>query len=430
VFKIATTNKWLFFQGGLVALVAILVIVLIWETAAMTRSLYVRASKAHLPVWYGQREDPHAGISAAMARGCTCLSAGLLRIVGSSEEGADRNSAASKTLGDIVADERDMRRFRSTADALSVAAATDAALPNLLVRGVSGTGKSAAASAIAHDSGLRYCILNSAELLGLGEHASLYLFDFLRKVQAANEPMVVILDGADDIIMCRGDAPDSAGFTESCFYVLLQQLRLTSNRLSMIMTCELHHCEVDTALLDRVDSLLSLHLPAVAQRIEYGLRRSLVLFRPYLSGKQCSDIASYLDKTLSSGRDGHGSISSSGECGSSSSEGGNANSQDIASASPETDTPPRVQFENPKESETVLLRIDKVDADFNCHYCVTHLASSSAGWSFRDMDKVLGGVVSSVLGTERCQVTSRLFLQEVKNTVNDKMTDVTPTPRG
>jgi hypothetical protein len=60
------------------------------------------------------------------------------------------------------------------------------------------------------------------------------------------------------------------------------------------------------------------------------------------------------------------------------------------------------------------------DSDFNCEYCMSLLASSSAGWSFRDVDKVLGGVVSAVLSTEKCQVTSRLFLQEVKNTVRDK----------
>ena len=77
---------------------------------------------------------------------------------------------------------------------------------------------------------------------------------------------------------------------------------------------------------------------------------------------------------------------------------------------------------------TKLEAAAKDNTNFDCTLCMKLLAASSGAWSFRDVDKVLGGVLSAVLGTERCRVTSALFVQELRNGVRDKEDAATPSP--
>ena len=65
---------------------------------------------------------------------------------------------------------------------------------------------------------------------------------------------------------------------------------------------------------------------------------------------------------------------------------------------------------------------------FDYAECLRSLVASSDGWSFRDLDKVLNGIVSSILGTEACKLTSQIFMQQTRNIVKDKTDTLPPTP--
>ena len=274
-------------------------------------------------------------------------------------------------------------------DCLKEGASKSFELQHVLIYGDPGTGKSICADALAYDSGIQYITLSVPEFLGLGSHAAVYIFDLLNKIKRGKTPTIVIIDEADDIILERNDSISSNGFTQGCFYVLLQAMRESSLHLSVIVTTSLALSEIDTAILDRIDRIHHLSLPDEYQRLDFGLKRSYATFHPYLSSNEIDNIKSNLE---------------------------NFDETSSIHSSPETDIPSTFDESAITSINDVknLLAHNSIDNDeFDALKCMKILNKFSAGWSFRELEKLFTSTVSAALGTQKCRVTNTLLLSEL-----------------
>jgi hypothetical protein len=163
-------------------------------------------------------------------------------------------------------------------------------LPNLLIIGPPGTGKSLAAIALAHNSGLPYLTLCGGDILGASPTLSSpsaaptsvhsggpggLLRDVLDSAEAANNyrGYLVILDEADALIAKAkrvaakplGDGPAMESLVTEperreevvadCLHILLHRLRVNSPSLGTIITTTMDIHLIDSAFLDRSSPL-------------------------------------------------------------------------------------------------------------------------------------------------------------------------------
>ena len=160
-------------------------------------------------------------------------------------------------------------------------------LPNVLLVGPPGTGKSMSAQALAERSGFPYVVVCGGDLLAVGGGSASasadpssaapgrYLREVLHGATVANsgKGFLVILDEVETIITDRGKRKDrldqelleeeeAQGERNShvttvslesreCIHILLSMLRLNSAALGVIITTSLQLQFVDPALLDR-----------------------------------------------------------------------------------------------------------------------------------------------------------------------------------
>jgi hypothetical protein len=176
-------------------------------------------------------------------------------------------------------------------------------LPNTLVRGPGGSGKSLVAQAIAEASGLPYAVICGADLEAHGARASAFLRTVLDRLQGRSTRCILIIDDPENIVEGRGAAAHTGaganncgrvedwdavsvasgsnfGFEDDdrmkaihansnsvdvagsggipyCLYVLLQALRNNSRSYGVIVTTSLDLHNVDAALLDRYGTMFS-----------------------------------------------------------------------------------------------------------------------------------------------------------------------------
>lgn len=162
-------------------------------------------------------------------------------------------------------------------------------LPNILIIGPPGTGKSVAATTLAHSSGLPYLSLCGGDILGASPTlssptaapASVHsggpgglLRDVLDSAAVANNQKgyLVILDEADALIATakkpncplaeneNREVPESnEEVIADCLHILLHRLRINSPSLGTIITTNMEIHMIDAAFLDRcVPTLTSL----------------------------------------------------------------------------------------------------------------------------------------------------------------------------
>lgn len=163
--------------------------------------------------------------------------------------------------------------------ALSSAACNQLPLPNLLVVGSSGTGKSALVKRIVREvaaacgsraADLLMLPVCGADLLALGDaEAALFLNGLIRKHSNAQR-LLIVVDDADCIVASReiqqqpqsttagdsdenamSDVPAGKASTCGCLISLLAGLRENSPHIALILTARLNVSQVDPALLDR-----------------------------------------------------------------------------------------------------------------------------------------------------------------------------------
>lgn len=166
--------------------------------------------------------------------------------------------------------------------AIAGAACNGLVLPNVLILGASGTGKSAlikrivadvaaAAAATAPSVEMQLLSVCGADLLALGDaEAALFLNDLIRK-QSHSGRLVLVVDDADCIIAGRnppqhsplpstgpheeGERADNCHKQQStsiCLFSLLAGLRVNSPHILLVLAARLDVSQVDCALLDRL----------------------------------------------------------------------------------------------------------------------------------------------------------------------------------
>jgi hypothetical protein len=132
-------------------------------------------------------------------------------------------------------------------------------LPNVLLFGKAGTGKTLSAIAMAQACGASYTIVSGSELQSLGSQAGSLFRSLLDDTRRKKEIRTIIIDDADLMITTRAtqsiNATDSVNEVASvhcCLYVLLEAIRQSNLGMSIIITTSLKRISsIDSALLDR-----------------------------------------------------------------------------------------------------------------------------------------------------------------------------------
>jgi hypothetical protein len=199
------------------------------------------------------------------------------------------SSAAKESLQQIVRlfvmRETVLKGYSSALALQNQSGSSNLSLPNILIIGPPGTGKSLAATALAHSSGIPYLTLCGGDILGAsptlsspGAISSTHsrgpgglLRDVLDSARTANQGkgFLVILDEADALIKSSnrlrlpfsgGNAPQPPLSTSleavgeavaDCLHILLHRLKINSPSLGAIITTSMELETIDGAFLDR-----------------------------------------------------------------------------------------------------------------------------------------------------------------------------------
>jgi hypothetical protein len=143
---------------------------------------------------------------------------------------------------------------------LCAAVTSSLPLPNVLISGPSGSGKSAAVRSLIQQVGLasrgqrqRSYVLEvcGADLQALGDGAATqFLNDLIRSASSRPGPLLLVVDDADAIVMARGKG-EGHRKASGCLFALLTGLRENSVRVGMVLATRLDVSDVDESVLDR-----------------------------------------------------------------------------------------------------------------------------------------------------------------------------------
>lgn len=271
-------------------------------------------------------------------------------------------------------------------------------LPFVLFHGEPGTGKTLAARSVATDSKLQCAVLCAADLLALGAKAGLHLRQLLHMAETGRRPTVVIIDEADEILSDRAQLAAMMSLPSSCLYALLHSMREGHTNLSIIVTTRKPIHEIDSALLDRIDRIVSFDLPDAAQRLDFILSRCLSRLRPCFDPLTIAEFEVVLE--------GKKSILAKFTNMAESVGGLEETPINRDNTSPETDRPVQIYHPNATFSRLVeghlkgvALKTSPSDP-FEVIEALVLFLLSSHSWSFRDLDKFACVILSAAVSTE------------------------------
>ena len=316
-------------------------------------------------------------------------------------------------------------------------------IPNMLIIGSSGTGKSVLAYAIAEQLQAAYISICEADLEPLGMNAGFYLRNlFQSKYGAAswhrrNKPFLVIIDGADLLVKPRAPklmsksttnvsprgtphAVDTANESitnnnaddrviSNCLYTLLNEMKSASPDLSLIITTNRSVSNIDSAILNRTDSMIVLTTPSQLQRLRFILYYLPIQVGQFLDDETRKILSDeslvQLLRSMNTGNTSASKITNplfraiiSGI-------------KKLGSNDPETDRPASLNL------KIVTVPVVTPEA-FNIHSntkfdlenCISHFVVMTEGWSFRELDKFLLSVRQEILSVSYVGQNSKLVL--------------------
>lgn len=343
---------------------------------------------------------------------------------------------------------------------LSFTTSTTACLPVVLLQGEAGCGKTFTSKLIleevtkltSNSPFVSLIMFTGHDLLALGTQANI----FLRDLFDSKKKMVVVIDDVDSLIQSR----DITSSSQSILYALLEGLRQPSCTQSVILTTRLSLDRIDTALLDRVDSILHFTLPSVKQRWLYLKTQLITTIGTFLTNQddrrllqQDANDAECLLEELSGGEGSVFVISQA--CGlilpsnyqHTITANNNSNRRESSSSRSrsrrrEPQPPQQPEDERPSSSPAppdhlqlqshqpawsgqqvaefiTKCRLDDqlLQSEGHQHVrvkaCIQLLLLRSEGWSYRDLHKHVTNLRYTVQSSERCQLTTAMWVLEI-----------------
>ena len=281
---------------------------------------------------------------------------------------------------------------------LSVRRSGDGPLPNLLIAGAHGCGKTLLAHKVCEDLALPFVIISESDL-GAQGWGALHLRQLLINRRSR---LVVVLDGADFIVRSRRDLKRPGCGRDAtmshCFYVLLDAIKNNCSYLSVILTTSCPLGKIDRALLDRMDTTVTLQVPATALRLKFAIKemkRAVLDFLPAAAREELCDpsVDEFLNDLVCAER----------PC--KIVETALSLTLTLRRASPETELP-SVAVSGSSSSKT-----------FNVAECVCALVAASEGWSFRELHKFFSSLRTQALSTDGLVLDSGLWSKQLMSSV-------------
>jgi SpoVK/Ycf46/Vps4 family AAA+-type ATPase len=310
-------------------------------------------------------------------------------------------------------------------------------IPNLLIIGSSGTGKSVLAHAIAEKLQASYVSICEADLEPLGINASYYLRNLFQSKYGASlweqkkKPFLIIIDGADLLIKPRkpkfiskssksvsprgtphayegskGSAIDDQ-VCSNCLYTLLNEMKVASPHVSLIITTNRSVGAIDSAILNRTDSILVLTKPSQLQRLRYILYNlpinvgqflddetikivsdaSLVQYLRSMNTNKSNEITNQLVRSIVN------------------------NIKKQSNNDPETDRPASLNLKVVTAPVATTNSFDSYsNTTFELEICISKFVIMTDGWSFRELEKFLLSLRQEILSISYVDQDSKLVL--------------------
>lgn len=341
--------------------------------------------------------------------------------------------ATSLSVRDFAFREGTTTQLQSISDSIRSAAEHRLPLPNVLISGRPGTGKTTACQITGRAVAvcMRTRFICSGDLQALGAEAGIYLRDIIMTENSRNgaKPMLLVIEDADSIIRMRGSATQGTTSVASdvCLYTLLTSLAETSNGLSLLLTTRLAPYEVDSALTDRIGLMLVLPLPCSISRL-----RSILLVLGTGSGADSGselwhliDPAAQAELQLLQAQDVgevHRAVMTAGDL---VLEVDASILPNESVGAPENDRPRAVMnAEDPMQSITSIATAVRRNS---CTYAADHMdvllclkafTLLMEGKSYRDVQKFAANVRYRVMCSERCILTSRIWMEELASLID------------
>lgn len=305
------------------------------------------------------------------------------------------------------------------------AAQTGAKLPYILFCGEAGTGKTMAARAVAQDSGLAVSALCGADLEALGLSAGLHLRQLLDgAARGRGGKTLVIIDEADSIIASR-EYSETKTAASPCLFSLLQAMREGSSNLCIIITTRKKVHDIDSALLDRLDTVEYFAKPGVQQRLEFGLRRCVLQLERYFREGETQELRALLQTQHTAFESSpFESVVRHFELSAQLLREHAAN----RSISPEMDRP----MGNASATLPIMTQIERElkimvssslsTPNLEVKKALNAFLLASVTWSYRDLDKFFTHLQTSAMSTHECCVTQKIWLSSLLTRVTESLT--------
>lgn len=196
-------------------------------------------------------------------------------------------------MADIVLTPETKERINLLVKVTSAASKRRFPLRSMLIHGKPGTGKSATALAIASATGLPYALMSGADVFPLGSQGPAELKKLLTWANNKCCGAIIIIDEAETALGTRetkkrennesntvsgnGSTTCSPGFSRDCLNTFLSMTGNFGN-ICFILTTN-HPKDLDVAVLDRIDEMLLLELPKEKERMALLCNQFLCRFQ-------------------------------------------------------------------------------------------------------------------------------------------------------